>query len=89
MKKIELKSGYYMFGNKGTVWSNTAHIAKSGSSVTLCGTPMLSSNWAQIMKVQDLGCPGCIAKYQSANQPSYGDESPEEYARMLQEVGLN
>jgi len=64
MKVSELKESYYMFGNKGNVWSNTAHIAKSDmSGTTLCGTPMLSNNWARIEKVEEIGCPECLAIY--------------------------
>ncbi len=58
----ELKSIYYLFGNKGAVWSNKVHIAQSGDAVTLCGTPMLSSNWASIEGVKEAGCPKCLAK---------------------------
>jgi hypothetical protein len=58
----ELKTIYYLFGNKGAVWSNKVHIAQSGSPVTLCGTPMLSSNWASIEGVKQAGCPECLAK---------------------------
>lgn len=64
MKVSELKEGYYMFGNKGTVWNNTAHIAKSGfHGTTLCDTPMLSTNWARIEGLEEIGCPECLAKY--------------------------
>lgn len=65
MKTSELKSNFYMFGNKGAVWSNKAHIAQSGifASTTLCETPMLSNNWARIEDVKEIGCPECLAKY--------------------------
>jgi hypothetical protein len=64
MKVSELKEGYHMFGNKGNVWNNTAHIAKSGfHSSTLCETPMLSTNWARIEEVQEIGCPDCLKIY--------------------------
>ena len=60
----DLKTGYYVFGNKGNVWGNTAHIAKSDfSGRTLCGVPMLSSNWARIEGVDTIGCPECLARY--------------------------
>jgi hypothetical protein len=88
MKKTELKPNQMIYGNKGNVWSNTAHIYESGKG-NLCGTPALATNWARIEGVETIGCPECLAKYQSTNPPSYGDESPEEYARVLQEVGLN
>jgi hypothetical protein len=63
LKKEELKQGYYIFGNKGNVWTDTAHIAKSGEPMTMCGTPMLSSNWAKLEDVKEIGCPKCLAKY--------------------------
>jgi hypothetical protein len=60
----DLKTGYYVFGNKGNVWSNTAHIAKSDfSGRTLCGVPMLSNNWARIEQVDTIGCSECLARY--------------------------
>jgi hypothetical protein len=63
MKKTNLQSKYYMYGNKGAVWSNEAHIAHSGESVTLCGTPMLASNWAQIEQIEHIGCISCLKEY--------------------------
>jgi hypothetical protein len=62
MKTADLKAGYYMFGNKGAVWSNTVHIAKSGPG-TLCGTPMLSGNHAKYEGVQEIGCKECLTIY--------------------------
>ena len=62
MKITELKQGYSIFGNKGNVWNNTAHIYKSGTG-NLCGTPALSSNWARIEQVEHIGCPECLEKY--------------------------
>jgi hypothetical protein len=60
----ELKSGYHIFGNKGNVWSNQCHIAKSGfDGRTLCDVPMLSNNWARIEEVKTIGCPECLSKY--------------------------
>ncbi len=47
MKKVNIKDlgpGYSIFGNKGNVWSGTAHAYKSGfgpGSGNLCGTPAL------------------------------------------------
>jgi len=58
----DLKPGYSVFGNKGNVWSDTAHIYKSGEG-NLCGTPALSSNWARIEEVKHIGCPECLARY--------------------------
>jgi len=62
MNQTKLNSNQYLFGNKGVVWTNTVHIAQSGDAVTLCGTPMLSSNWASIEGVKEAGCPACLAK---------------------------
>ena len=62
MNQTELSSNQYLFGNKGAVWSNKVHIAQSGDATTLCGTPMLSSNWARIEGVSEAGCPECLAK---------------------------
>ena len=60
----DLKTGYYVFGNKGNVWNNTAHIGKSDfSGRTLCGVPMLSNNWARIEQVDTIGCSECLARY--------------------------
>ena len=67
MKTTELKQGYSIFGNKGNVWGNTAHIYKSGTG-NLCGTPALSNNWARIEKVEHIGCPECLEKYKKENQ---------------------
>ena len=68
MNVSDLKQGYHMFGNKGNLWNNTAHIAKSGfDGRTLCGTPMLSTNWCKIEDVQHIGCPECLAKYNKEN----------------------
>jgi hypothetical protein len=58
----ELKPGYSIFGNKGNVWSNTAHIYKNGTG-NMCGTPALSSNWAREMNITYAGCQECITKY--------------------------
>lgn len=64
MEVSELKPGFHIFGNKGNVWGNTAHIAKSDmSGRTLCGTPMLSNNWARIEQVTHIGCEKCLAEY--------------------------
>lgn len=64
MKVKDLKKDYYLFGNKGNVWNNTSHIASVGSATTLCGTPMLSSNWAKIENLEHIGCPSCLKIYE-------------------------
>jgi hypothetical protein len=66
MKTTELRPGYSIYGNKGNVWSNTAHIYKNGTG-NLCGTPALANNWARIEQLEHIGCPGCLLKYQSEN----------------------
>jgi len=58
----DLKPGHMVFGNKGNVWEDTAHIYKSGEG-NLCGTPALSTNWARIEEVKTIGCPRCLARY--------------------------
>ena len=68
MKTSELKAGHSIFGNKGNVWNNNAHIQKNGDARTLCGVPMLSSNWARIENVEHIGCEECLKKYNSAEQ---------------------
>lgn len=62
MNKNELKANYTIYGNKGNVWSNTAHIYKAGVG-NLCGTPALATNWAQINNVNHIGCIECLEKY--------------------------
>jgi hypothetical protein len=70
MKTNELKPNFYMFGNKGAVWTNTVHIAQAGifAGTTLCGTPMLSTNWARIENVEHIGCPECLEEYNKINE---------------------
>ena len=58
----DLKTGYSIFGNKGNVWNDTAHIYKHGEG-NLCGTPALSNNWARIEEVKSIGCPECNKRY--------------------------
>ena len=60
--KHALKPTYSIFGNKGNVWSDECHIAKSGGR-TLCDVPMLSSNWARIENVQVAKCQKCVEIY--------------------------
>jgi len=64
LKVSDLKPGYSVFGNKGNVWGDTAHIYESGNG-NLCGTPALSNNWARIENIEHIGCPECLAKYNS------------------------
>ena len=59
MNVSELKQGYSIFGNKGNVWTDTAHAYKSGTG-NLCGTPALSSNHARIEGIEEVGCVECL-----------------------------
>lgn len=62
MEKVNIKTlgnEFSIFGNKGNVWSDTAHAYKSGVG-NLCGTPALSSNHARINGVEVVGCPECL-----------------------------
>ena len=64
MKVKDLKHNYSIFGNKGNVWGNTAHIYKAGEG-NLCGTPALSTNHARLQNVEEIGCPQCLVKYKN------------------------
>lgn len=64
MKAKDLKTGFYQFGNKGSVWSDKVHIS-AGGSTTLCNTPMLSTNWARIWEHPTCKCPNCLEKYKN------------------------
>ena len=71
------QTNYYIFGNKGTVWTNQAHAAKTGEVATVCGTPMLSSNWAKIEGIKEVGCPDCLKRLEEEKilQDSIVEES--------------
>jgi len=86
MKINQLSKNHYAFGGKGDVWSNTAHIAQSGEDITMCGRPMLSSNWVRISGVEHIGCPKCLAAYKESTMGGYGDESIAEIERMMASV---
>jgi len=58
-KETAEKNGYYLFGGKGDVWSDTAHLSHGCMATTLCGRPMLSTNWVRINEVQEVGCSEC------------------------------
>jgi hypothetical protein len=79
MNESELKQGFYKYGNKGAVWSDEVHIAASGDAArdengyhvgTLCGTPMLATNWARIWEHKNIGCPKCLAEYNKLTSKS-------------------
>jgi hypothetical protein len=57
----ELGNEYMIFGNKGNVWTNTAHAYKLGVG-NLCGTPALSSNHARYDGIEEVGCIECLNK---------------------------
>ena len=62
MKKINIKelgAEFFIFGNKGNVWDDTAHAYKKGKG-NLCGTPALSSNHVGYEKIEHVGCPKCL-----------------------------
>ena len=67
MKNTELKPSQMIYGNKGNVWTNTAHIYESGLG-NLCGTPALATNWARIEGVKEVGCPQCLKKFQESEK---------------------
>ena len=58
----ELKSNFHIYGNKGDVWGNTAHIYKSTVGV-LCGKPALATNHVRLNEIEKIGCPKCIEMY--------------------------
>ena len=62
VKVADLKPGHRVFGNKGNVWGDTAHIYKTGEG-NMCGTPALSTNWACFFEVKTIGCPECLKRY--------------------------
>ena len=66
IKISDLGPGYSIFGNKGNVWSDTAHAYKSGVG-NVCGTPALSNNRARIEGLTHVGCPECIEKLRENN----------------------
>jgi hypothetical protein len=56
-----LNKDQMIYGNKGNVWTNTAHIYESGKG-NLCGTPALATNWARLEGVTEVGCPECLKR---------------------------
>jgi hypothetical protein len=65
-KETAEKHGYYLFGGKGDVWSNTAHLSHGGMPTTLWGRPMLSTNWVRINEVLEVGCTECARLFDLA-----------------------
>lgn len=69
MSKIKIENlgtNYYIFGNKGNVWTDTAHAYKRGKG-TLCGTPALSHNHAKLEGITEVGCPKCLERIHKEN----------------------
>lgn len=64
IKAADLPNDMSLFGGKGNVWSNTAHIYQSGNG-NLCGTPSLSTNWVRKEGVTEAGCPECVEIYKN------------------------
>jgi hypothetical protein len=62
MKNTELKPSQMIYGNKGNVWTNTAHIYESGLG-NLCGTPALATNHARLNEIKVAGCVECSKEY--------------------------
>ena len=56
-----LNKDQMIYGNKGNVWTNTAHIYQSGKG-NLCGTPALATNWARLEGITEVGCPECLKR---------------------------
>jgi hypothetical protein len=48
-----------IFGNKGNVWTGTAHAYQLGRG-NVCGTPALSSNHALFAGIEEVGCAECL-----------------------------
>ena len=68
MKQTFLDSCHMLYGNKGVVWTNSVHICETGfNSSTLCGVPMLSTNWAAVEEVEKPGCLKCRTIYTCKN----------------------
>ena len=85
MKVKDLKPNFSVFGNKGNVWSNTAHIYKSGHG-NLCGTPALSTNWARLEGLETVGCPQCLKLYAEQEKEECGHRN--RYVAVRHESGL-
>ena len=63
----ELGPEYSIFGGKGNVWTSTSHAYKNGQG-NLCGTPALSTNWARLEGVEEVGCPACLEKLEQSTK---------------------
>jgi hypothetical protein len=61
-KDIKEFPGAYIYGNKGAMWANEAHLAMSGHT-TLCGIPMLAFNHVMLNGITKVGCEECAEKY--------------------------
>lgn len=64
METSELTPDYHAFGDKGDIWNDRVHIAKNGRNPnTLCGKPMLATNWARLEEHKKIGCDQCLLIY--------------------------
>lgn len=85
MKVSNLLPNYYLFGNKGNLHNNEAHIARDIAITTLCGTPMLSTNHCKINNVETIGCKKCIKVY-NAEVVYSAEVLLHDYNKMLEEI---
>ena len=77
INETELKSGYMIYGNKGNVWENTAHIYEFNKG-NLCGTPALATNHARLQGVTVAGCVKCSKEYSELMEHQYWMEKQED-----------
>jgi hypothetical protein len=63
----DLGKDFSIFGNKGNVWSRTAHAYKNEVG-NLCGTPALSRNHAALNGIEEVGCTKCLEVLNANNK---------------------
>lgn len=68
IKTDELPRGYYIYGNKGAVWSDKVHAVRTGEGTTLCGGFMLANNHAKWQNIDHVGCPDCLMALDIVNE---------------------
>lgn len=66
IQEKDLPSNMSLYGNKGALWENKAHISAPGG--LLCGTPALATNHAKLNGLTEIGCPKCIEKFNELNK---------------------
>jgi hypothetical protein len=54
LKVSDLKPGYSVFGNKGNVWSDTAHIYESGNGNLDAGRKLIDDELAKVYNIIDI-----------------------------------